>query len=359
MKTLTAEAKGGLLLTIHSKLGASSADRWIRCPGSLNLEAVTPEFLWDDSSPFAEEGTAAHNLCEKHLLAGSNSPDPDIQIYLDVIRELMTPTTQLLVEQRVAINEELFGTCDAILADLIEGQLTIVDFKYGVGYAVDAIDNVQLKYYALGAVKLLGDHFNTVTVMIIQPRAYHDAGPVRSHTFPYTELLEFEADILQSAEITKDPLAPLSPSKACKFCKVKAVCPALRTSLIQGMSNPILGEALKAAENLSIYKASLERVIYKSLINNQPVDGYKLVAGRSSRKWKDVKGLEEVLKDTPEAWTPPELKSVAQLEKVKSMKAIVNEWSFKQPGGMTLALESDKRPAANRAASDFDDVEID
>lgn len=346
------------MTTFHSKLGASSADRWIACPGSLSLEARTPDFLLDDTSPFADEGTAAHNAAETHLKDGTNSDDSQIQLYLDTVRDICGVSGRLYIEQRVPVNEELFGTSDVVIVDDIEETLTIIDLKWGVGYAVEAIGNVQLKYYALGASKIFGDHFKTVAVMIVQPRAHHEAGPVRSHTFPFSDLIEFERELLIAAERTKDPLAPLKASKACKFCKVKAVCPALRKSLIEGMANPDLGEALKAAENLSTYKASLERVIFKSLTAGKPIDGFKIVESRSSRKWKDVKGLEETLRNTPEAWTPPELKSVAAMEKIKALKDIVREHSFKQPGGLTLALESDKRVAFSKAASDFADVEI-
>jgi len=346
-------------LTAHSNLGASSAKRWSNCAGSNNFIATVPEHLLDNSSEFASEGTSAHEQAERCLLNGMDSSDENIQLYVSAIREMRTPGTELLVEARVKINEEMYGTADAVLSNYLDGHLAIVDLKYGAGVPVEVEDNPQLLYYLLGARKLLGDHFSTYSVTVIQPRCHHPEGPVRTWAVSQERLDEFESEILSAAEATKSPDATLNAGKHCHFCQATAVCPALRQSVIGGMSDPVIGNALKAAENLSIYKASLERVIYKSLINNQPVDGYKLVAGRSSRKWKDVKGLEEVLKDTPEAWTPPELKSVAQLEKVKSMKAIVQEHSFKQPGGMTLALESDKRPAANRAASDFDDVEID
>ena len=59
----------------HSKLSPSSAHRWMACPGSVRLEAQFP----DESSPYAKEGTTAHELVES-MMRGEH-----------VVRELYDP----------------------------------------------------------------------------------------------------------------------------------------------------------------------------------------------------------------------------------------------------------------------------
>lgn len=58
----------------HAFLSASSSHRWINCPPSAALCAKEP----NKSSPYAQQGTDAHSLCEHKVLAalGQASSDP-------------------------------------------------------------------------------------------------------------------------------------------------------------------------------------------------------------------------------------------------------------------------------------------
>ena len=161
----------------HSSLGASSASRWMACPASIPLS----EGIEDSTSVYAEEGTAAHEVCEM-LLKGEILPESlngfnvdhemieHCMMYVDYINE-RSEDAEVYIEERVDlshIDPSMFGTNDAAIYRPFK-TLEVIDFKYGQGLAVDAEENVQLMYYALGMVKDMD--VEKVKMTIIQPRA--------------------------------------------------------------------------------------------------------------------------------------------------------------------------------------------
>lgn len=164
----------------HAYLSCSSSDRWLNCTVAPKLEAAFIE----ESSPFAAEGTKAHELGEKVLISGKNACDIKgdystemrdyVQNYVDYVRAI---PGQLLVEQRLDISAwvpECFGTSDAVV--LADGVCHIVDLKYGKGVRVDAENNSQLMLYALGAYDAydcIYGPINKVVIHIVQPRLDH------------------------------------------------------------------------------------------------------------------------------------------------------------------------------------------
>ena len=172
----------------HAKLSASSAHRWMNCNPSANLER---EFA-DKSSEAAAEGSAAHALCEhklrKALKMRSTRPtskydSDEMEMYTDSYLEFVLEQIEIakqhcadpfvLIEQRLDFScyvPDGFGTGDCLI--VADKLLHIIDFKYGLGVLVDAVDNPQMMLYALGALRLFDALYDidTVSMTIFQPR---------------------------------------------------------------------------------------------------------------------------------------------------------------------------------------------
>lgn len=372
--------------TTHSKLGASSAHRWLSCPGSVRLSVGIPR----TSSVYADEGTAAHELAETCLRSGipaahhigtritvgetafevSEEMAAAVQVYLDTVSADFTATKggTMAVESRFHLDwlyDGLFGTNDAMVGEPF-GVLRVYDYKHGAGYAVEAEDNCQMMYYALGAAH--GDAYEEVELVIVQPRASHPDGPVRRCRMPIDQLNRWAQEVLLPGAIaTEADDAPVHAGSHCKFCPARAICPAQK-ELAMSVAKEVFADkpkALPAPTALAI--TDLKRILDASemieswlgacrdyaktmLETGQATPdmiGYKLVAGRASRKWTDEADAEKWLVTIldQEAYTK-KLLSPSQAEKLlkgaakKALEPLVTITR-----GSQLAPASDKREA--------------
>ncbi len=148
----------------HAVLSPSSSHRWLHCTPSVMLE----EDLSNISSQAAEEGTAAHALCEhklkKALRIRSKRPvsvydNDEMEEYTDAyvafVMEQFAITRQtcrdplILIEQKVNLAEYVpncFGTADCLI--ISDNCLHVIDFKFGYT-RVEAENNSQLKIYLI------------------------------------------------------------------------------------------------------------------------------------------------------------------------------------------------------------------
>lgn len=238
----------------HSRLGASSAKRWMTCPGSFTLAENVEK---PGASVYAAAGTVAHELAEWSLL--KNKPpterlgefvwcqgheitvDADmcraVQVYLDAISARIEWGVEVHHETRVSLRGwwpanspppvDLFGTADTWMWNPATGRLTIVDFKFGSGVYVTVIDNPQLLYYAAGVLLLLPRAaVREVEIVVVQPRA-RGQEPVRSWTIDALDLrLWIDFTLRPAVGRVADPDADLVPGTHCRFCNAKPTCPA-------------------------------------------------------------------------------------------------------------------------------------
>lgn len=403
----------------HARLAPSAAHRWIECPGSVRLSEGIP----NETSSFAAEGTAAHEVCAKCLQDGVDAatfagmfvdvkngaivetPEDTndenrffevteemvdaVQMYVDHVNSLATTGASVDVEQRLDmthLHPGIFGTGDATV--LVDGHLHVCDFKYGKGVAVDADDNPQLLLYAAGAARR---HHNAqisrLTMHIIQPRAPHNAGPVRSYEMDLLDLFEFEDRLALAAAETDKPDAAFKAGEWCRFCPAQPICPTVRVARLSaaadefgdvgepitltppgGLSPERLGNVLKEADMIGNYVKAVQEYAHAQACNGNMPEGFKLVAKRAIRKWVNEEAAKGALYDlgatNDDILTEPKLKSPAQLEKLfpgKNAKArgeAMADLVVKQSSGLNLAPIEDPRPAVKAdAASEFGGVE--
>lgn len=386
----------------HATLGASSASRWINCPGSVRMSEGMP----NTSSDFAREGTAAHELAERALAAkkpasafigetiGGFEVDEEmaeaVQIYVDAVNEAANGNL-LVIEQRFSLEAlnppvPMFGTADAIIWDAKTKVLTVMDLKYGAGVPVKVENSPQLSYYALGAMLTMEDRGvrpERIRMCIVQPRYRHQDGPVRFFEIDsYTLRVEWADDLMEYARRTLDADAPLQEGDWCRFCPAQAKCPLLhkkaleaaRSEFDDGFSPPApetltdaqISDILSKADGFKSWVNSVQAYAAAKLQSGGKIPGYKLVAKRATRKWTDeeeaVSVLENMGLDEDDIYVKKML-SPAQAEdrlgKNKVVKERLAPLVQSVSSGYTIASISDKRPAVTLALTDdvFDDID--
>jgi len=386
----------------HAALGASSCYRWTACPGSVRLSAG----IESKSSAYAEEGTAAHQLCEICLRNGQDAIEwvdrklpakygavfvtaemaEAAQIYVDYIRAHILAGDVVQIEQRfdlsaLGVGTPMFGTADAVVYIPDYRKLIVVDFKYGAGLAVEAEGNPQLRYYALGSLLSMPDAaVDTIDVVVVQPRAHHWQGPIRSETITAYDLSEWSAELVSAAKRTMDTDAPLAVGSHCTFCPAYAICPEQQSRALAILENdfgpvtegPPAPETLTPDEIGAIleHEAKLDGVVawfkavkahaYSLAVNGTAVPGTKLVAGKEgNRAWADEDDAAlalELAGVAPEDMWVRKLITPAAAERIVGKKAAKDlaQYVTRKPGVPGLVPASDKRPAIEcGATADF------
>lgn len=368
----------------HAELGASTASRWMACPGSVRLSKGIPDY----SSEYAQEGTAAHALAELSLRKGvepitfsgttiegvevTDDMAEFVSVYVDYCRDLIRgDSAGTWIEKQFTLQHlnppgPMFGTADFVAYNDRTRELEIVDLKYGVGVVVDPFENKQLQYYALGAVLSMpqGTPIDEVKMTIVQPRATHRDGVIRSFTMPFSDLLGFTNELMEAARATIAPDAPLNPGPHCRFCKAAGTCPAQKEQAQQVAMvefetlppdlppNPELipiPELAGWAGKFGILEDWMKAVrarLQTELEQGGSVPGYKLVQKRAVRKWADPEEAAQWLKAKGEAEADiykTELRSVAQIEKLVGKKDLPPELWTKISSGVVMVPESDAR----------------
>ena len=375
----------------HSILPPSASARWLNCTPSARIEV---EFEGTESKA-AKEGTAAHALCEhklkKALRMRSKRPVSDYDsdemeecsdAYVDFVMEQYEAAKQhckdpiVLIEQHLDFScyvPEGFGTGDCII--ISDDRLHIVDFKYGMGILVEAEDNPQMKLYALGALELYDALYDIkeVSMTIFQPRREH----VSTWTIPAEELKSWAENVLKPrARMAYNGEGDYLPGEWCTFCRAAVRCRAraeekLKLAQSEFRLPPLLTDAeieeiLAILPDLTKWANEITAYATGAAVNHGKVwDGFKVVEGRSVRKYRDEEKVAEAAIEA--GYNDIYRKSLITLTEMQKLmgktkfEEVLGGPIYKPPGKPTLVPKSDKRPAMNvtNAMNEFNEIKED
>lgn len=372
----------------HAVLSASGAHRWLNCLPSARLEL---EFVNNESSA-AAEGTAAHALCEHKLkkalrmrskrpvsVYNSDEMEEHSDAYVEFVMEQLELAKRsctdplILIEQRLDFScyvPQGFGTGDCII--IADKKLHIIDFKYGMGVLVDAVDNPQMKLYALGALEIYDSLYDIeeVYMTIFQPRREN----VSTWTIRVEDLKAWaEKELKPRAKKAYDGEGEYLPGEWCTFCRAAVKCRAraeekLKLAQSEFKLPPLLTdseieEVLSKLSDLTKWANEIIAYATDAAVNHgKEWHGFKVVEGRSVRKFKDEDAVAEVAKANGyKDIFRQSLITLTEMERLmgkSKFEKILGDLIYKPPGKPTLVPLSDKRPAMNvsNAKNEFNEI---
>ena len=375
----------------HARLNASSSHRWMMCPPSVRLS----EQFADKPSSYAEEGTFLHELCELklHRYLGDMAPDVieaqyaehrDSEFYtqeaetvtdeyiafcVETIEAVKSscPDPLIMVEHRLDYSEyvpEGYGTGDLVI--VADGVIEVIDFKGGRGVRVDAHRNSQLMLYGLGALLEFDPLYDVrnVRVTIVQPRLSNTS----TYEIAADELVRWaEKEVRPRALLAYEGKGEFCAGDWCRFCKARYTCRKRSEYHMQLaerdfrqpdlLSDEEITDILPIADSLNNWVQDLLAYATQQAVEGKSWPGYKLVAGRSNRKYTSEA---EVIKAATEAGYTDIYKTtllgVGDLEKRlgrKKFNEVLGMYVIKPVGAPTLVPDSDPRKPYSSAAEDF------
>ena len=383
-------------MTEHAELGDSSSARWMNCSGSVVLARP---YLGLGASSYAAEGTVAHTIAQAAL---TDQPLPPIGAlvtvdgheilvteemldaineYLDVVRPLLAKAQDGGVEIRVHISSvpptaECYGTADFVA--IVGRKLTVVDLKYGKGVHVHVANNSQALFYALAVVETLhlDGLIDEIEIIVCQPRI--DGAERQSWEIDIIDLWMWrDAKLIPAVQRILDGDQSLQDGPWCRFCPALAICPLKHELAMQAAEDAFdtgfddmrnnddlppegVAERLNLALRLENWIDKLKEHAALMIHRGEDVPGFKLVEGRSNRKWAGEESdvLRELVergkftpKDAERFYKPAELQSPAGVEKtLKRMgrtqtQFLLNGLINKPTGKPSLVPAADPRPA--------------
>lgn len=369
--------------------------RAIACSGSVRLSYGVRD---EEDDTFSAPGTAAHHIGESCIKPGAN---PEAWRWMGtpvkvgdmrepvIVDKEMADAVQLYVDHVNADcpdrNQGNSGVEEFIHAPSIHPyfwmatdfwhmpdgtrRLKIKDYKHGAGIVVEAVGNVQMRYYAAGVMehRNLWSEVDEVEMTIVQPRGWHFDGPIRSWTITTEELQAWLEDELvpamDKALVSRDTKA----GQHCRFCPAAGrQCPSILSAteelfemikelkLTDEGQAPLLTPAQMSrfAELQDMVKPAakhVDRAIFGALQAGIAVFNRKLAEGRKHRVWRDNKAEKALVKEFGEdAYADRELRTPAQIEELPGGKEFVTKNAFKPKGELTVVPIADGRKAVSK-----------
>lgn len=243
--------------------------------------------------------------------------------------------------------------------------MSICDYKHGKGVEVSAVGNPQMRLYALGALEIFDGIYDIdqVCMTIFQPRK----GNVSTDVIDKEALLEWaNGDLAEKAKLAYEGRGDFHCGEWCRFCKAKAECRERAAANLELaryefeapvlLENHEIADILGKIDALTAWANDVKEYALQQAINGKEWPGWKLVEGRSNRKYTS----EAVVAATVEraGFDPYEKKilGVTAMQKLlgkSRFEELLAPYIEKPQGKPTLVPDSDKRPAMNTAKNDF------
>ena len=372
----------------HAYLSASASERWLKCPPSAKLCAQEE----DRGSPFAQQGTDAHELCqylvEKAL--GRDARDPTENLtwfnaemqeaaegYAAFVMEQIAEAKKLCEDPLVCVEQTVdfskwvqhgFGTADCLI--VADDMLHIIDMKFGVGVLVsasgeDGTGNSQLKCYALGALDTFGDLYDIrrIRLTIYQPRREN----IDSFETTKEELLDWAENVLApTAKLAYEGEGEFEAGDHCMFCKAKAYCRKRAEENLEmaryEFAEPAtlepeeIAKILPQADRLARWAEDIKEYALAQALSGTKYPGFKLVEGRSNRKYTNEAEVAKIVAEAGyDPWEKKLLGVTAMTRQLgkKVFTELLSGLVEKPQGKPVLAPETDKRPEYGTAEKDF------
>lgn len=241
----------------HALCSASSASRWMECPGSVGMSIGHEK----PTGPWALEGTKAHECAEQMVCRWIDGGECKLTSLVDcygdeIVMHCLTylaavkkeaklytaSTLRISVEKKVALDENLamYGTLDLCMTGVTQADGktagSLIDFKYGKGIEVEAEDNLQLAFYAAAMLKNSDRFLEEVRCTIVQPRI---PNPIKTVTWSRNQLIEMAQALVNGAKLATYQAATgnytTKPGSHCRFCFAKDICLAHATAQVEGL----------------------------------------------------------------------------------------------------------------------------
>lgn len=377
----------------HAKLSASGSTKWLTCTPSARLEEQFP----DERSSFADEGSFGHALAEHRLSIWLGRPvqvlterglpgydqwfNAELSDYVDEYVEFVKERVgraraggrpvMVFIEQRLDFSPWVpqgFGTGDVVIVS--ERVIEVIDLKFGKGVVVHAMDNSQLRLYGLGAHNEFGHLYepSEVRMTIVQPRLAH----VSTEVLAIGDLLTWADTVVKPrAALAWDGLGEFVAGEHCSsaFCRARHTCSARAESNLavakaefalqppELLSMDQITTILARADDAIKWLQDVQSYALQQAEQGHPVPGWKLVEGRSNRRYGSA---DEVAKRLADAGIPEaavyerSLLGVTAMERAlgkKKFGELLGDLMVKPSGKPTLVPVSDPRPVLSSAAS--------
>lgn len=372
----------------HALLSASSAHRWLHCPPSAKLTAGVTEV----PSETALQGTAAHALAEHKLRRAlkqqskrpvSKYEDDEMNTHTDdyvsyVLEQYeqakqVTSGAVIYIEQHLDFSNVVpggFGTGDCLI--VADGTLHVIDLKYGLGVLVEAEWNPQMMLYAIGALALFDALYDIeqVALTVFQPRREN----ISTWTISVTELNKWAEQTLKpAAELAANGEGEFYAGAWCQFCRIASTCRARAEANLElakyefappaELSPAEVAKVLTQIPELTRWASDVQDYALSRALSGERYEGFKLVAGRSIRKYTDETAVAEAAKAAGyRDIYKRSLLTITAMERLmgkKHFSEILGNLVVKPEGKPTLVPLSDKRPElqVDSAADDFTNID--